>query len=1617
VKAERKHATVMFADIEGFTALSEKSGAERAYFAVTGCLKLLDGVARKHGGSVDKYMGDAIMAVFGYPVPLEQAARAAVHAAVEMRQCVRDYNRELRLELPLDVRIGVNTGHMVAGDIRGPVIREFHVLGDAVNVAARIKARASLGTIYVGPETHEATKEQFEFADLEPLKLKGKDERVATYEVVAARKRTDQGGIGSGEMVFSRLVGRKTELDRLSRCVTRLESGSGGVAVLIGEKGMGKSRLLAELEREAPSAPLTILRARASSVDSQQPLHCITRLLRSWSALDQDGGERGSHAALESALRRVLPGEPQETLSGLSELLAEASSPDPGRRPGESPSPPAVDASVARWLQGLASQRPLVAVIEDLQWADPGSLDLLEGLLPLANAQPILFLLSLRPPRNSAVHRTLSSARGRFGDGLVEIHLGPLPAEEARELVGLVLGNDELPQETLSLVEERAAGNPARLIMGSFLTPALHSESERGAERSSEGERRRATILFADISGFTAMTEKLGPEKTYPIVASCLALLDGIARKHGGTVDKYLGDCVMALFGVPEAIEDAPRAAVNAAIEMRQQVFEFNRREKLASPLDVHTGIHTGLGISGDISGPLIREFAVMGDPVDVADELKDLAPSGSIYVGPETERLTRDVFEFRRSESIELRGQDFETFEVLSKEPKLYRARIGAERQIFSALVGRDEELEQLKDRVRRSCAGQGGIATLVAEAGIGKSRLIAELGASSEAERVTWLEGRSLSTGQQLSFHPFADLCRSWSRIEDSDDDEEARRKVESWLRDLLPSEAHDTFPFVASIMGMPLDPSQQERLAQIQGDALEKMIRRSVAELLRQSSQRQAVVVVMDDLHWADLSSVELLESLLRLTEELPILFLNVTRPGFAETSGRVRQLAEAEHAPRHLRIHLEPLRPQAARELVNNLFKQGDIPHATRTLIEEKAQGNPFYIEEVVRSLVDEGAVEYREGSFRATDRIYDVVIPGTVQEVIMARVDRLDLRKKKLLQIASVIGRSFHREVLDKTAGESERLKTDLVDLQGAEFIVPWDQMQGEEYAFKHPLIQEVTYDGILQSKREELHRQVAEAIESVLPAEVPGYSGMLAYHFSMGRDVERAEEFLFRAGDEAAKVAASSEALNFFQQASSLYFEIHGEGGDPQKKANLVRKIATALYYRGQFIEAVEYFNRALEFLNVPVPRRQGIVVLHFVRNILAVLTRIYVTPRRRLNLRPATDRQREVIALMFDRARAQTTTSPTRFLFDSMDTIGRLQRVDPGSVPGSASFYATAIGLFSYGGISFDISRRFLQIADELVHPDDAGELMTYRVMNFIHRTLEGDWADEHEVETSLIDESLRNGMLWEIVTYLTTVAEKHIHQGRFDRAQEHLEQIDKIWDHYQYDLAKTNHYYQRPVLALERRCLGDAVSAADDYFDENPEDLLHITALGFKAEAQTLLGDFDGAEATLSRNAELVSRSGPIPPFHLSNFTRARFRRDLAQLEEAQQDGEWARRRGLQRRARRSARAALRSNLKVSWRRAEALRLAGRLHWLRGRRASAFRLWRRSLAAARQIGARPELARTQMEIGLRLLELRSRRPELDGVEAAAYLDDAAKTFEALELRWDLDQLRRATS
>lgn len=1455
-------ATILFADIEGFGALARERGPDEAYLVVTRCLRVLDDIARRHGGAVDKYLGDCLMAVFGLPMPLADAPAAAARAALQMRQSVREISDQLALPVRLDLRAGLERGRVLAGALGESVVREFSVLGSAVNRAARIKGLAPTGRIYAGEEVGRHLGEGFRTRPIGDVKLQGLRGAARPVELLAERK--GQASVfGAGVACFAPFTGRELELERIDERLGRLRAGTGGVVVIEGAAGVGKSRLVVELAARHSDVPFRPFR-------------------------EDSPADAGS---------------------------------------------------------------PVVLVVDDFERRAASERAALAAAVTAAASAPTLFLLVGRPPLASEAASLLAGS-GASGDEPLTLRLQRL-SDAAIDALVAALPDRSLEDDTRALVVERAVGNPARAIQSAFLSEALRADAARAdehADRADEAERRRATVLFADLTGFTALAEELPADELHPLVNACLDDLTSIARHHGGTVEKYLGDCIMAVFGVPTSVEDAPRAAVNAGIEMRQRVAHFNEERALAHPFGVHIGVDTGLGLAGDVSGPLVREYSLMGEAVSGAARLEDLSPSGSIYVGAETWRATRDEFDY----VVVAADDGVSTWELRSDSPRVHRER---KRPVSSPLVGRARELDTLNASTESLMAGRGGAVALVAEAGLGKSRLLAEA-LVAPAEGCRWLKGRSLPTGRNLGHHPFADLLARWCGAGDEEDEAAVAAKLSETARAELGPEADEIRPFLATLMGVPLPDSERKRIARLSPDALEPLMLGAMTRMLQRVARAQPLALVFEDLHWADLSSIELLTNLLRLAQSEPILFVLLARPGWADTADRVRAAAHERLGDRYREVPLAPLPSEASRELLRHLFRGADVPFTLREAIEERAGGNPFYVEEVVRGLRDSGALEERAGRLVATPRIHEAEVPGTLQEVVMARIDRLDRRRCELLRVAAAIGGSFTIDVLGDVAGGDDVAQL-IASLEEAELVERRERRPGE-LLFKHPLVHEVVYDSMLAPRRRDLHGRIGAALEARLNEGTPGRHAMLAHHFGRAGDVERAETYLFRAGDEAAQSAASDEALRFFEDAAALYHERHGDDADPEQRGVLERSIAFALMNRGRYVEAIEHFDDALRCRGVDVTDHPVRLGLRLGRDLALVLGRLYLRGDGHPS-RAATEAEQAIQELIYERARAQTTNATDRYLFDWMDGLRRLGGVDPRTLPLAGGQFASTVGIFSFGGVSFTISERFLAHARELVDPADSEERMIYGLMTATHATLVGDWSEAHELPDDFIEERIRDGQLFDVTNYLGLRTERRLLQGRFQEAEQGLTRLSEIAELFQFDQAFATVRALRTFLLLEQERWAEAVEAADLHFAEHPDPLPNLLALGNKAKAQILLGDREGAERSLvSAEALLADAAAVVPPFHKSGPWRSRLLFEVDAL---------ARGEGQRARARKAARRALRAARWVAPRRAEIFRLEATRRSLSGDGRGARQWWERSLEVARGLGLAPEVERIERD------------------------------------------------
>jgi ABC-type transport system substrate-binding protein/class 3 adenylate cyclase len=698
-------------------------------------------------------------------------------------------------------------------------------------------------------------------------------------------------------------------------------------------------------------------------------------------------------------------------------------------------------------------------------------------------------------------------------------------------------------------------------------------------------ERRTVTALFADVVGSTRLGERLDPEELKLVVGDAVARMIASVESFGGTVKDLAGDGLLALFGAPVAHEDDPERAIRAGLQIVEEITAYALEVQEAWGIEgfsVRVGINTGPVVVGSLGAGEKIEYGATGDAVNVSARLQSRAESGSVLVGEATYRLVTPMFEWGKPDELILKGK---------AEPIVARAVTGVRalgirtrglEGIQTRLVGRERELGMAGAALEGVVAGSGGIVFLVGEPGIGKTRLLSELRGrfeqtSSPHGRALWLEGRSVSYGESMPYWLFRDLLRSWLGVLADDPELRVRVTLRRRLEELFGVRVMETHPYLAALLGVTPEPEATSRLAELSPEALQFRTFEVVRELLQRLAQDGPVVVALEDLHWADATSLQLVERIFSDTEVAALLVILTSRPERDHPSWRLKEAAARELPHRTSEIDLQALSGDAGRELLHALVGLDTLPAPVERAILEPAEGNPFFMEELVRSLADHGALVRDGDRWRFVHEV-EVSIPPTVEKVILARIDRLGSGARESLTAASVLGRQFGTPLLEAVAGPGSVAA--LADLQRLDLVRESRRWPEPEYRFKHALIQEAAYRTLVAADRNSLHRRAAEWLEGRESNPEAEDAGLLAHHWLAAADEGKAIRYLTLAGDRARQDYALDEAIEHYREL----LPILERRGEERAIASVLFKLALALHMSLRFAEANQTYQRAFEF-------------------------------------------------------------------------------------------------------------------------------------------------------------------------------------------------------------------------------------------------------------------------------------------------------------------------------------------------------------------------------------------------------------------------------------------------
>jgi ABC-type oligopeptide transport system substrate-binding subunit/class 3 adenylate cyclase len=667
-----------------------------------------------------------------------------------------------------------------------------------------------------------------------------------------------------------------------------------------------------------------------------------------------------------------------------------------------------------------------------------------------------------------------------------------------------------------------------------------------------QGERKLVTILFSDIVNSTRIAAGLDPEEWKEVVSGAHRRVSQAVVHYGGTIAQLLGDGVLAFFGAPVTHEDDPLRAVRAALEIQRAIDGYRQDlQGLVDNFQMRIGLHTGQVVVGQVGDQAHREYLALGDPVNLAARLQSAAQPGRVLLSQATADLVGSFFDLDPVGPLSLKGKQapVAAFQVagLKPSPQSPRGLPG----IQTPLIGRDAELSSLQAALSALRLGQGQAVALLGEAGIGKTRLMQEaralisssLSDGDAPPPIRWLEGRALSYGESLSFWAINQLLLSDLGLSDGEPEVRISVALKRRIRSLFGDHAQEVEPYLLSLMGLPLEGEAAEAIRQLDGETRKHQTILALASYLEKAAQATPTVLLFEDAHWLDPSSLETVESLLPITDRAPLMVALLMRPERQHGSWRLKMKMEGEFPHRYTEIRLSPLDPDQSMRLAGELLATARSDDRLQRTLLDRAGGNPFYLEELIRDLMERGLIVRGPDALQLAEADLDSAIPTTLQGVLSGRIDRLPEEDRRLLQLASVIGQTFLLRLLEAICDDAKSLEPSLASLQRAEFLRQVGGLPEREYAFRHSLTQQAAYQSLLLEQRRTIHLKVGQALERLFPERRQEFLGLLAHHFELAGAADKAVACLLEAGDQARLSEELPEAASYYRRALPFLME------------------------------------------------------------------------------------------------------------------------------------------------------------------------------------------------------------------------------------------------------------------------------------------------------------------------------------------------------------------------------------------------------------------------------------------------------------------------------------------
>jgi class 3 adenylate cyclase len=650
------------------------------------------------------------------------------------------------------------------------------------------------------------------------------------------------------------------------------------------------------------------------------------------------------------------------------------------------------------------------------------------------------------------------------------------------------------------------------------------------AGKQIESERRHVTVLFADVTGFTALSERMDVEVVSQILNDCFRGLIATILKYEGTIDKFIGDGIMAIFGAPLAHENDPERATRCALDMLADIERFNNSTAFQLParLGLHVGLHSGMVIAGNVGSDLRMNYSVIGDTVNLAARLVEEAPSGEVYMTGETYKLVAHIAQADGPFRMSMKGKaaPVPVYKLRSVKPE---GAVKGQEMGRDEFVGRTKEIASVRKALETVLEKNQVTLCIQGEAGVGKSRMKNELIRIAYESGVAAFEGTCSSFEVNTPYYLWTTLLRSLLKIGPEVPEADVRKRLHQITHSLA---LDDQEPYIGTLLSLRYD-----EIMLIDEQLRKERIFQSVRALLSAIAARRPIVFILEDLHWIDRFSQELLEYVFsRTTNVVLSLFVLIYRSEYAHAR-KVSQDAEV--------LDLNRLTRSEALKLMKHRMEVDSVPQMIEDIIFKRSEGNPFFIQEIIKTLIDKRIIAVRRGKLEVLTDNVEGGVPETIHGIIMARIDRIQDNIKEVLFSASVIGREFSRPLLEEVMERKKEVSFDLTELKALELILEKDEAHEAEYLFKHYLIQEVAYNTILLNKRKELHGAIAKAIEELYPDRLLEFYELLAFHYEKAEMWDKAAEFLSKSGHKVRQMYSQEESKGFFERKSAAVKKLY----------------------------------------------------------------------------------------------------------------------------------------------------------------------------------------------------------------------------------------------------------------------------------------------------------------------------------------------------------------------------------------------------------------------------------------------------------------------------------------